>query len=88
VRLLRDLDPTRLPRVGFEVADSGIGLTPQQQARVFERFYRADPSGTIQGTGLGMSIVREIIALHGGEVQLHSRAGQGTEVAVWLPLAA
>ena len=88
VRLLRDLDPTRLPRVGFEVADSGIGLTPQQQARVFERFYRADPSGTIQGTGLGMSIVREIVALHGGEVQLHSRAGQGTEVAVWLPLAA
>ena len=61
-------------------------MSADQVARVFERFYRADPSGTILGTGLGMSIVKELIELHGGEVAVASTPGQGTTVTVWLPM--
>jgi PAS domain S-box-containing protein len=74
--------------VGIEVIDPGIGMTPEQLARVGERFYRADASGNIPGTGLGMSIVREIIELLGGRVSLTSTAGQGTTVTLWLPTTA
>ena len=74
----------RSARVGIRVSDHGIGMTPQQTARVCERFYRADSSGNIPGTGLGMSIVKEIIELHGGEVQIESRLGLGTTVTLWL----
>jgi len=88
VRLLRETTPGLGARVGFEVSDSGIGMTPAQVQRVFERFYRADPSGAILGTGLGMSIVKEIVDHHGGEVALASAPGQGTRVSVWLPAAA
>lgn len=72
-------------RIGIRICDSGIGMTPQQLARVCERFYRADSSGKIPGTGLGMSIVKEIIELHGGEVALNSELGFGTTVTLWLP---
>jgi signal transduction histidine kinase len=75
-------------RVGLRVRDHGIGLTPEQSARVCERFYRADDSGKIPGTGLGMSIVKEIIELHGGTVAVDSKPGAGTTVTLWLPLAA
>lgn len=75
-------------RVGIAVVDQGIGMTPDQLARVGERFYRADDSGTVLGTGLGMSLVFEIMALHGGSVQLDSSPGQGTTATLWLPVAA
>jgi signal transduction histidine kinase len=61
-----------------------MGMTPEQVARVFERFYRADASGNIPGTGLGMSIVKEIIELHGGEVEFASVIGVGTTVTLWV----
>jgi signal transduction histidine kinase len=64
-----------------------MGMTPEQQARVFERFYRADHSGKIPGTGLGMSIVKEIVEIHHGTVELSSQAGFGTLVTLWLPQA-
>jgi signal transduction histidine kinase len=75
-------------RVGIEVRDQGIGMTPEQLARVGERFYRADGSGKIPGTGLGMSIVREILSLLGGELAITSTPGAGTCVTLWLPRAA
>ena len=75
----------RPPRVGIRITDHGIGMTPEQQGRVFERFYRADASGKIPGTGLGMSIVHEIVECHGGTVELRSEYGVGTTVTVWLP---
>lgn len=78
-------DSIRLERVGIRVTDRGIGMTSEQLARVSERFYRADTSGRIPGTGLGMSIVKEIISLHGGEIQLESEFGVGTTVTLWLP---
>jgi two-component system, OmpR family, sensor histidine kinase VicK len=68
------------------VRDHGLGMTPDQVARVCERFYRADTSGNIAGTGLGMSIVKEIVQLHGGRLVIDSTPGQGTTVSVWLRL--
>jgi len=77
--------PELPPRIGIRITDHGIGMTPEQLARVCERFYRADISGKIPGTGLGMSIVKEIIELHGGELELASKPGAGTAVTLWLP---
>jgi PAS domain S-box-containing protein len=71
--------------VGIRIADQGIGMTPAQLARVFERFYRADSSGKVLGTGLGMSIVQEIITLHRGKIDIESTIGEGTTVTLWLP---
>jgi PAS domain S-box-containing protein len=70
--------------LGLRIRDHGIGMSPKQLARVFERFYRADTSGKIPGTGLGMSIVKEIVELHGGHIELASKVGAGTTVTIWL----
>ena len=72
-------------RCGIEICDRGIGMTPEQCGRVFERFYRADDSGSILGTGLGMSIVKEIVELHGGRVDVRSAPGEGTAITLWIP---
>ena len=79
-------EPRRPRWAGVRVTDRGIGMDEEQAARAFDRFYRADPSGTIPGTGLGLSIVKEIIELHGGEVELASEPRLGTAVALWLPI--
>ncbi|MBL8278985.1 MAG: PAS domain-containing protein [Pelomonas sp.] len=71
--------------VDVEVQDEGIGMTPDELARVTERFYRADKSGAIPGTGLGMAIVKEIVELMGGSLQLASEPQRGTCVTVRLP---
>ena len=76
------------PRIGIRITDHGIGMTQEQLAHVCERFYRADASGMIPGTGLGMSIVKEIVELHGGRLELASKVGAGTTVTLWLPAAA
>jgi len=72
--------PATAPQHLIEVRDQGIGMTPAQLGRVCERFYRADSSGKIPGTGLGMSIVKEILELHGGRLEIESRPGEGTLV--------
>ena len=79
--------PEGQPAVGVRVTDQGIGMTAAQVARIFDRFYRADPSGHIPGTGLGMSLVREIVGLHGGTVEVDSQPGVGTAVTLWWPLS-
>jgi len=68
------------------VADTGIGIAPEHQSRVFERFYRADKSRSKEtgGTGLGLSIVKHIVAHHGGRVALASNTDAGTTVECWL----
>ncbi|GAA5448073.1 adaptive-response sensory-kinase SasA [Deinococcus depolymerans] len=70
------------------VTDQGIGMTEDQRRRAFERFYRADTSGRIPGTGLGLSLVQEIMRCHGGEATLRSVPGQGTSITLSFPPAA
>lgn len=69
------------------VADTGIGIPAEHQARIFERFYRVDKSHSKEtgGTGLGLSIVKRAVMLHGGKVELQSTVGEGTTVTVVLP---
>jgi len=69
----------------IRVTDTGIGIPPEHQTRVFDRFYRVDPSHTIPGTGLGLSIVKEIANIYGGDVQLESEPGAGSTFIVTLP---
>ncbi|WP_291316905.1 PAS domain S-box protein [Desulfuromonas sp.] len=69
------------------VADEGIGMTPEQLERVFDKFYRVDASDTAAGgLGLGMSIAKSIVEAHGGEIRVESEPGQGTKVRVTIPL--
>ena len=79
--------PGNASLVGIAVKDQGIGLSPDEQKRVFERFYRSDRSGHIPGTGLGLSLVKEIMTIHEGDVSLESSTGKGTCVTVWFPSA-
>jgi len=72
--------------IGLRITDHGIGMSEDQVKRLFERFYRADTSGKTPGTGLGMAIVKEIVELHAGRVDVESRPGEGTRVTLWFPL--
>jgi signal transduction histidine kinase len=68
------------------VADEGIGMTPEQVERMFDKFYRADHTNTaINGLGLGMHIIRHIIKAHEGDIRVASNLGKGTVVTVDLP---
>jgi two-component system, OmpR family, sensor histidine kinase SenX3 len=71
------------------VTDSGSGISPEDQQRIFERFYRADPSRSREtgGTGLGLSIVKHVAKIHRGEVKLFSQVGVGSTFTLRIPLA-
>jgi two-component system sensor histidine kinase SenX3 len=71
------------------VTDSGSGISPEHQERIFERFYRADPSRSREtgGTGLGLSIVKHVAKIHRGEVKLFSQVGVGSTFTLRVPLA-
>jgi two-component system phosphate regulon sensor histidine kinase PhoR len=72
----------------FRVADTGCGIPAADLERVFERFFRVDRarSRRLGGTGLGLAIVKHIVLLHGGQVRVASRVGEGSEFRVTLPL--
>lgn len=75
------------PTLRLSVKDDGIGIAEDRQAKVWERFYRVDPSRTDNGSsGLGLSMVKWIAAYHGGRVGLQSREGEGSEFTVEIPL--
>lgn len=74
-------------RVSVRVKDYGLGIPEESLARLFHKFYRVETSRhrKIRGTGLGLSIVREIVDTHGGEIQVESTTGSGSEFSVSLP---
>ena len=75
----------------ISIADAGPGLSQEDQARIFERFYRADPSrnrAREEGSGLGLSIVDSVMQAHGGKVIVTSSLGEGATFTVFFPLAA
>jgi two-component system NtrC family sensor kinase len=74
----------------ISVRDNGIGIAPEDQARIFDRFYRVRRNETkdIEGTGLGLAIVKRLVEAHGGQIGIESRLGEGTTFHVSLPLSA
>jgi signal transduction histidine kinase len=76
-------------RISIAVADRGRGISPSDQARIFEPFYRAAEvvAARIQGAGLGLSLVRRIVEAHGGSIDVRSVPGAGSEFIVHLPAA-
>lgn len=72
-------------RATLTVRDDGIGISEENLPHIFERFFRADAARDRTGTGLGLSIVQWIVSLHGGQIDVKSRLGEGTEFTVTLP---
>ncbi len=71
--------------VALTVADTGVGIAREQQARVFEKFERGNPQARQSGAGLGLSLVKSFVELHGGRVEMTSSPGEGTVVTCYLP---
>ena len=72
--------------VSFNVSDTGAGIEPGDREHVFDKFWRGKPTqGKERGTGLGLSLVKSFVELHGGHVRLESRAGAGTSITCWIP---
>ncbi len=81
VRLERRIDEARLV-----VEDTGVGITPEDLPRIFERFYRGNHSRSADGAGLGLSIAQWIAEQHGGAIEVTSTPGRGSTFTVRLPL--
>lgn len=71
----------------FSIKDTGIGITVDQQGKVFDRFYRADSARSQKGYGLGLSIVKQIVDFHNGKISLESKNGSGTKITISLPIS-
>jgi two-component system sensor histidine kinase KdpD len=69
------------------LADKGQGITVQEQAQIFEKFYRGKSERHLQGTGMGLAIAREILRAHGEDIAVSSSPGQGSEFSFALPIA-
>ena len=72
--------------VEVAISDCGIGMDGETSKRIFERFYQGDSSHAKEGNGLGLSIVKRIVAMHGGKIDVKSKPNAGTKFTVWLPL--
>ncbi len=72
-------------KVYFEIQDEGVGIPEEDQPYVFDRFFRAHNAGNIQGTGLGLNIVRKYVELMEGDIRLQSKVNHGTTVYLELP---
>ncbi|MGB7220281.1 MAG: HAMP domain-containing sensor histidine kinase [Vicinamibacterales bacterium] len=87
VRVAVELEQTNLTTLALRVRDKGIGISPAERKRIFRRFYRIPGATRVKGTGLGLFIVRSVVARHGGRVFVESDGvGQGSAFVVELPL--
>lgn len=90
-RITLRVEPPAGGRVRVTVSDTGIGIPPAEQEKVFQRFYQVDGTSTRRprraGMGIGLAICHELIKLHGGEIAVTSREGAGSTFAFTLPLA-
>ncbi|MBX3252588.1 MAG: response regulator [Chitinophagaceae bacterium] len=80
-------DNDHIPGIEIMVKDTGIGIPPEDQDKIFERFFQHElPQNVLnQGSGIGLAITREFIRLHGGNIRVKSAPGEGTAFTVWLP---
>ena len=75
----------QVQRVLLTIEDTGIGIAPEHLPRIFQRFYRCDPSRSQQGIGLGLSLALAFVRAHGGDITVASTPGQGSTFSVVLP---
>jgi signal transduction histidine kinase len=73
-------------RLLISVTDTGIGISPEDQERVFDKFERVDPNARESGAGLGLALAKSLIELHGGTVELESAPGEGTRAICAVPI--
>lgn len=78
---------TKGQAVEFSVTDTGIGVSYENQARIFERFYKTDPARNKSGTGLGLAIAKHLVEAHGGHIGVDSNEGQGSRFYFTVPFA-
>ncbi len=72
--------------VWIRVRDTGVGIPPEEQARIFEPFYRGTTGRRFpQGMGLGLSIARDLLVAHGGRIEVENTPGAGSTFTLWLP---
>jgi signal transduction histidine kinase len=76
--------------IKLSVADTGVGILPEEKEHLFDRFFRGSASREMKnpGTGLGLAISQEIVDRHGGRIEVESTPGEGSTITVWLPAAA
>ena len=72
-------------RMFVTVEDNGVGIPEEEVDRIFERFFRATTSSGIAGSGVGLSLVRDLVKLQGGHIQAKSQVGKGTSLSIELP---
>ena len=72
--------------VSFDVRDEGIGIPEEDQKHMFDRFFRASNAGNVQGTGLGLNIVKRYLDLLDGSITFSSKYGEGTTFKVIIPI--
>jgi signal transduction histidine kinase len=73
--------------MSITVTDTGIGIDPQDQGIIFEKFARVSSQGRQTGAGLGLALVKKLVELHSGTVELQSTPGEGTQVTCHVPIA-
>jgi signal transduction histidine kinase len=73
-------------KINLIVEDYGIGIPENEVNKVFDSFYRATNTTTLQGTGLGLVVAKQFIELHNGTIELESKLGVGTKVTLTLPI--
>lgn len=83
-RICFELDHTGSDVI-FRVSDEGIGIPENDQARLFDPFYRAENVGSVKGSGLGLAIVKQYVEMHGGRIEVESQEGSGSTFSVFLP---
>jgi signal transduction histidine kinase len=75
-------------RVDIFVSDDGIGIPPEEKAKIFQKFYQIEASftGQVQGMGLGLALVKRVAEAHGGDVRVESSLGSGSTFTLSLPI--
>lgn len=67
------------------ITDTGVGMSPEDLPRIFDKFFRCSSAGEVQGSGVGLSTARQIVRLHGGDIHVTSKLGEGTRFSIVLP---
>ena len=84
-RIVVALTPDSAKQIRLTVQDTGIGISEEDQPKIFERFFRSDRARTQGGAGLGLSLARAIVRVHGGRIEVQSELNQGSTFTITLP---